>query len=90
MLRKHIPGYTLLKFTATNNYSHAYFWLKGQQVKIPHVITDHQQIFVFFFKVHNARFSWVNVVLPTSLVYHRVIDIIVVESVVVLRAFLDK
>ena len=44
----------------------------------------------FFFKVHNARFSRVNVVLPTSLVYHRVIDIIVVESVVVLRAFLDK
>ena len=46
--------------------------------------------FRFFFKVHNARFSWVIVVLPTSLVYHRVIDIIVVESVVVLRAFVDK
>lgn len=89
MLRKHIPGYTLLKFTATNNYSHAYFWLKGQQVKIPHVITIGRFSF-FFFKVHNARFSRVNVVLPTSLVYHRVIDIIVVESVVVLRAFLDK
>ena len=87
MLRKHIPGYTLLKFTATNNYSHAYFWLKGQQVKIPHVITISR--FSFFFKVH-ARFSWVIVVLPTSLVYHRVIDIIVVESVVVLRAFVDK
>ena len=88
MPRKHIPGYTLLKFTATNNYSHAYIWLKGQQVKIRHVITISR--FSFFFKVHNARFSWVIVVLPTSLVYHRVIDIIVVESVVVLRAFVDK
>lgn len=88
MPRKHIPGYTLLKFTATNNYGRAYIWLKGQQVKIRHVITISR--FSFFFKVHNARFSWVIVVLPTSLVYHRVIDIIVVESVVVLRAFVDK